>query len=162
MVSNSCTKITSLPVPGFEDIHSDDPYITAWSEQEVAYIDVLYVPPHMRGQGIGPSLVKEWIGGLDATVKRVKLMAGNLGGCDAIKFWSKLGFVKAYTGELYPEIENTMVLGVNGFSMPVPEAIEKGDDFRHWIEGLEDKEHYNRFPQQRPVSDHSIFINSGT
>lgn len=140
--------VASCPVPGFEDIHSEQPYINTWADQEVAYVDILYVPPHMRGQGIGPQLVKDWLANLDLSVKRVKLMAGNLGGCDAVAFWQKLGFIKAYTGEVYPEIENTMVLGVNGYDAPVTEIIEVGDDFRHWIECEKDEDHFNRFPQK--------------
>jgi hypothetical protein len=103
----------------------------------------------MRGQGVGTSIVNEWMEGLDASVKRVKLMASTLGGCDSVSFWSKFGFVKAYTGALYHEIENTMVLGVNGYSEPEIEDIGIGDDGRHWIEDVEDLAHYELFPQTK-------------
>ncbi|WP_045861808.1 hypothetical protein [Teredinibacter purpureus] len=53
----------------------------------------------------------------------------------AICFWSTFGFKKAYIGDyLYSEIENAMVLGVNGHSTPEPELILEGDEYRHWVE----------------------------
>lgn len=136
-------------IKGFEDIHSEKPYLTSWVEKDVAYIDILYVPPHMRSQGVGRKLVQDWIAGLDIKIKRVKLKAATLGGTDAVAFWERLGFVHAYEGVLYHEIENTMTIGVNGYSQPIKEIISADDDDRHWIESTEDVKHFLKNPQHK-------------
>lgn len=135
-------------IPGYEDIHQETPYLDADIDGEVAYVDMIYVPPSMRGRGIGVKLVNEWLLNLDLNVKRVKLKAATLGGSDAIAFWERLGFQKAYAGDhLYQEIDSAMVLGVNGYSTPVPEIILQGDEYRHWTECEQDKAHLAAHPQ---------------
>jgi ribosomal protein S18 acetylase RimI-like enzyme len=138
----------SESIKGYEDIHSEEPYLNASFVQDVAYIDMLYVPPNLRNKGVGSKLVQEWVSTLGIQIKRVKLMACTLGGKDGIHFWESLGFTKAFSGgSLYSEIENTMVLGVNGYSQPVPEFIQEHDDFRHWSDYSEDLPHFNAHPQ---------------
>ena len=46
-------------IEGFEDIHQSEPYIDAdcLEGSEVAFVFLLYVPPHMRGQGVGCSMI---------------------------------------------------------------------------------------------------------
>lgn len=133
--------------PRYEDIHSDFPYLKGWESGEVAYIDILYVPPDFRRQGKGTQLVNDWLLQLSGDVKRVKLKAVTLGGYDAVNFWCKLGFVNAYTGFLYHEIQDTMTIGVNGYENPAPEFISEADIDRHWLEGPEDLIHFSRHPQ---------------
>jgi GNAT superfamily N-acetyltransferase len=133
----------------YDDIHKEEPYLNASFVQDVAYIDMLYVPPNLRNKGVGSKLVKEWLSTLDIQIKRVKLMACTLGGKDGVHFWEGLGFTKAFSGShLYHEIENTMVLGVNGYSQPVPERIKESDDCRHLTDYSEDLPHLNSHPQK--------------
>jgi GNAT superfamily N-acetyltransferase len=136
------------PVKGYEDIHSDTPYIEAWTSGEVGYIDMLYVPPSLRGEGHGTKLVNDWIGSLDASIKRVKLTACTLGGMDGFAFWSGMGFELAYTGHVYHEVERIMVRGVNGYSMPVQEFIHSDDEgLRDLYEGADELKHFQLHPQ---------------
>jgi ribosomal protein S18 acetylase RimI-like enzyme len=142
-------------IKGYEDIHQEEPYIESWIGEDVAYIDMIYVPPAMRSTGVGASLVSDWLTSLDKSVKRVKLKAATLGGSSALKFWSRIGFVKAYSGDfLYDEIEDALVLGVNGYSTPVPEQIMEGDEYRHWTECAKDKLHFKKNPQILLIKSH--------
>lgn len=135
-------------IKGYEDIHSDTPYIEAWTSGEVGYIDMLYVPPSLRGQGHGPKLVNDWIASLDDGIKRVKLTACTLGGADGMQFWSGLGFHLAYTGQVYDEIERVMVRAVNGYSEPVKEVIQPNEvDWRDLYEGAIEAKHFLLHPQ---------------
>lgn len=142
-------------IKGFEDIHQEKPYIKfdGFLSDEVLHIDILYVPPSLRGRGIGAKVFNEWVESLPCNVKRVRLMACSLGGSDGVAFWKGLGFKNAYTGNLYDEIENALVLGINGYSTPVPEIIAEGDDYRHWMESTEDKAHLVQNPQVKAQDD---------
>jgi predicted GNAT family acetyltransferase len=137
-------------IKGYEDIHSNTAYLEydAGEESEVAYVETLYVPPWQRGKGVGAEMFKEWVKTLPSNVRRVRLKAATLGGSDSLKFWQRLGFTEAFSGHLYPEIENTMVLGVNGYSNPVVEDIAEDDEWRHWCcEEEADKKHLSENPQ---------------
>ncbi|WP_408034029.1 GNAT family N-acetyltransferase [Teredinibacter purpureus] len=51
--------MTAAAVVHFDDIHRADPYIEAWCDGEVAFIDMVYVPHEMRRKGIATTLVKD-------------------------------------------------------------------------------------------------------
>ena len=135
---------------GYEDIHRDEPYIDAEEDEVsgVAHVFMFYVPPRLRGQGIGRKVFNEWVGQLPPTIKRVRLKSATLGGSDSMEFWKSFGFTHAFCGELHDEIDNTLVLGVNGYSNPLVEQVLKsGDEYRYWLEGPEDAAHLEKYPQ---------------
>lgn len=132
------------------------PYIDADypEDSDVAHVYELYVPPSLRGQGVGTALFREFVDKLPGTVKRIRLKSIVYEGVDSMPFWKNLGFSEAFTGHLYGEIENTLVLGINGYANPMPEHIGPDDQFRHWIEGPEDAQHLDQNPQaNRPMSN---------
>jgi len=135
-------------VKGFKNIHKDEPYIDAEYSAEVGHVYMLYVPPVLRGKGVGAQVFNDWVATLPSTVKRVRLKATTCGGSDGLKFWKELGFTDAFSGCLHEEIEDTLVLGVNGYSNPIAEAVEPGgDEYRHWIEDCADIAHLTNHPQ---------------
>jgi hypothetical protein len=146
------------PIEGYEDIHNKEAYIDAdYSDMNgVAHIYMLYVPPCQRAKGVGVRIFNDWLSTLPTTTKRVRLKAATCGGSDSLKFWKRLGFTEAFTGNIYHEIENTLVLGINGYSNPVVECISIEDDFRHWIEDSDDLLHLEKNPQ---ISSPSIIMN---
>jgi GNAT superfamily N-acetyltransferase len=110
-----------------QDMHSDEPYLEAdyGSEtSECCYIDMIYVPPKLRGQGLGKKLVTDFIKNeIEPHRKRIRLKACDLGSGHTQKFWESLGFKKAYYGNTdseWGDVDDIMVLGVNG--SPTPKA----------------------------------------
>lgn len=96
----------------------------------VVLIDMFYVPPGMRGKGIGKTFYQNWESRLPKSVKLVRLMAADYGDGAGMsnQFWERMGFEYNYTGDNLPyEVEQMMWKGVNGH--PTPPAIESdGDD----------------------------------
>lgn len=140
---------SSGAVQGFEDIHAMEPYIEADISETngVAHVYMIYVPPAQRGKGKAAAVFSEWLSTLPLTTTRIRLKAASCGGSDALKFWKSLGFTESFSGNIYHEVENTLVLGVNGWSNPVTECLSDDDDFREWLEGKEDRDHLANHPQ---------------
>ena len=113
---------------GYEDIYSDTPYINidGGEDCKCQYIDMLYIPPHLRGQGHGKRLVEEFIAKIPTGVERVRLTASALGSGDSRPFWESLGFKSAYYGNTdsdWFDVECVMVKGVNGHRTPRAEKL---------------------------------------
>jgi len=68
------------------------PFLATHLTDDVAWIDVLFVPQDHRRQGFGRRMVMEWLSKLPATIKKIELLAVDLDGGSPIGFWKKLGF----------------------------------------------------------------------
>lgn len=148
---NSSTNKTSDPIPGYEDIHSNEPYINvdhSSSNSKCCYIDMIYVPPHLRGQGIGKKLVLDFIENeLESNKERIRLISCDLGSGDSKKFWEEFGFKQAYYGNTdseWGELKDIMVLGVNGHYTPKPEKLTSRNNDREMHECEEDLRHIHK------------------
>jgi hypothetical protein len=131
----------------FSDIVREEPYVEYETGLDVAYIDMIFVPKDMRSQGVGTRVFNEFLENLDPQIKRLRLKAATLGGCDAASFWKRQGFKEAYTGDLDgSDALDVLSRGVNGYSDPVPEHLNEGD-YRHYLEGDEDLAHLAKHPQ---------------
>jgi GNAT superfamily N-acetyltransferase len=130
---------------GYEDIYSDTPYLNfdmGGKDAKCWYIDQMYVPPNLRGNGEGKRLIKEFLENeLDSDVQRVRLIACSLGSGDTRAFYKSLGFNQCYYGNTDGEdgdIGNIMVLGVNGFPTPRSEKVTSRNNEREMHESQED------------------------
>lgn len=115
---------------GYEDIYKDKPYLDidmGGNDSKCWYIDMMYVPPNLRGNGEGKKLFEEFIkNDLDSDVNRLRLKSCALGAGCTLAFWESLGFKKAYYGNTdsdWADVENIMVLGVNNNPTPKPEKL---------------------------------------
>jgi len=68
------------------------PFLATHLADDVAWIDVLFVPQEHRRQGFGRRMVAEWLSKLPATIKKIELLAVDLDGGSPVGFWKKLGF----------------------------------------------------------------------
>jgi hypothetical protein len=68
------------------------PFLATHLTEDVAWIDVLFVPQENRRQGFGRRMVMEWLSKLPATIKKIELLAVDLDGGSPVGFWKKLGF----------------------------------------------------------------------
>ena len=78
------------------------PFLATHLNDDVAWIDVLFVPKEYRHQGHGRRMVLEWLSKLPATIKKIELLAVDLDGGSPVGFWKKLGF--DVEDKYYPEI----------------------------------------------------------
>jgi len=78
------------------------PFLATHLTEDVAWIDVLFVPKENRCQGFGRRMVLEWLSKLPATIKKIELLAVDLDGGSPVGFWKKLGF--DVEDKYYPEI----------------------------------------------------------
>lgn len=68
------------------------PFLATHLTDDVAWIDVLFVPKENRNQGHGRRMVLEWLSKLPATIKKIELLAVDLDGGSPVGFWRKMGF----------------------------------------------------------------------
>jgi ribosomal protein S18 acetylase RimI-like enzyme len=68
------------------------PFLATHLAEDIAWIDVLFVPQEHRRQGFGRRMVSEWLSKLPATIKKIELLAVDLDGGSPVGFWKKLGF----------------------------------------------------------------------
>ena len=78
------------------------PFLATHLTDDVAWIDVLFVPQEYRRQGHGRRMVVEWLSKLPATIKKIELLAVDLDGGSPVGFWKKMGF--DVEDRYYPEI----------------------------------------------------------
>ena len=137
----------AIPEVGYEDIYSDNPYLREEMDgdnSECCYIELIYVPPHLRGKGHGKTLVDSFLSSLPKHIKRVRLKACALGSGDTAPFWESFGFRPAYTGDLDgPQYDLTgiLVLGVNGCKTPRTERLTAETNDREMFECADDLNH---------------------
>jgi len=102
---------------------------THLTEDDVAWIDVLFVPEEHRRQGFGRRMVSEWLSKLPATIKKIELLAVDLDGGSPVGFWKKLGFdvEDKYFPELMSGCYMVHPLGSSGEDAPAksPETETK-------------------------------------
>lgn len=139
---------------GYEDIYNSRPYLKSevGTEGEVAYIDILYVPPHLRKQGYGTQLMWRFLWNLPPNIKRVRVNAVALGSGSTKAFYRKFGFTPAYQGFITHECRDVMVVGVNGHPTPPPEHLRKGqaeEEFRDLYEDENTKQFLTFWEKQR-------------
>ncbi|WP_310622219.1 GNAT family N-acetyltransferase [Flexibacterium corallicola] len=127
---------------GFEDIFSTQPYIKAWEDESILYIDMLYVPPSLRGTGIGTQLAKSTMAQASSLIQRVRLRSAALGSGHTMPFWKSLGFQPAYdVTRLSEDIDNVadiLVMGLNNHPTPAPIPLTDDSEFRDIIEHIDD------------------------
>jgi len=68
------------------------PFLATHLSDDVAWIDVLFVPQEHRRRGYGRRMVMEWLAKLPATIKKIELLAVDLDGGSPVGFWKKMGF----------------------------------------------------------------------
>jgi ribosomal protein S18 acetylase RimI-like enzyme len=68
------------------------PFLATHLTDDVAWIDVLFVPKEQRHQGFGRRMVLQWLSRLPATIKKIELLAVDLDGGSPVGFWKKMGF----------------------------------------------------------------------
>lgn len=78
------------------------PFLATHLNDDVAWIDVLFVPKEQRFQGFGRRMVLEWLSKLPATIKKIEVLAVDLDGGSPVGFWKKMGF--DVEDKYYPEI----------------------------------------------------------
>lgn len=78
------------------------PFLATHLTDDVAWIDVLFVPKDRRHQGFGRRMVLEWLSKLPATIKKIEVLAVDLDGGSPVGFWKKMGF--DVEDKYYPEI----------------------------------------------------------
>lgn len=78
------------------------PFLATHLTDDVAWIDVLFVPQEYRCQGHGRRMVLEWLSKLPATINKIELLAVDLDGGSPVGFWKKMGF--DVEDRYYPEI----------------------------------------------------------
>jgi len=102
---------------------------THLTEDDVAWIDVLFVPEEHRRRGFGRRMVSEWLSKLPATIKKIELLAVDLDGGSPVGFWKKLGFdvEDKYFPELMSGCYMVHPLGSSGEDAPAksPETETK-------------------------------------
>jgi hypothetical protein len=101
---------------------------------ETAYIEMMHVPPALRGAGHGRAHYAQWESSLPKTVKLVHLHAADTGAGPSDGFWQRMGYDYRYDygrdvdtaeGPHY-EASKEMWKGVNGH--PTPETVRVGAD----------------------------------
>lgn len=116
---------------GYEDIYRPQPYIETEIDRDRLIVTMLYVPPELRGQGLGTQLVNQLIAEVPTSVKVILLLACSLGSGDTLQFWQRFGFVPVYSGDL-SKTGNVLNLPVNGWPAPPVEVLPVGEE-RHYI-----------------------------
>jgi hypothetical protein len=137
-------KNVGVPEKGYEDIYSDIPYIDADEDQCIngsvkMLLHVLYVPPYLRGQGIGTELFTNWLNALPINIVQIDLKSCSLGSGHTKAFWEKLGFVPAYSGctdTSEGDATDILVRATNGHDAPAPIELVAGQT-AHYIFGVE-------------------------
>lgn len=84
------------------------------------FIDLVFVPEHLRRTGVGTAIYRAWEKELDSHIERVELMVLP---CEAvIKFWVGLGFRPKYESDQKLGLDEKLlyIKGVNGFVTPCP------------------------------------------
>lgn len=126
------------PEKGYEDIHSDTPYIDYDVEGDKAIIHIMYMPPQLRGHGFGKTMFASWLGQIDKSITHVILKSCSLGTGHTKPFWESFGFVSAYCGCTETDegdATDILVVGTNGHPTPEPVELFKGQS-AHYIFGV--------------------------
>mgnify|MGYP005987730575 CR=1 FL=1 len=124
------------PEKGYEDIHSDTPYIDFEIEGDQAIIHLMYMPPQLRGHGFGKTMITRWFALLDKNITHVVLKSCSLGTGHTKPFWEKFGFESAYFGCTDEDnAKDILVVGTNGHPTPAPVELFEGQS-AHYIFGV--------------------------
>lgn len=116
---------------GFEDIHSDKPYLDWDVDGKRVLLHMLYIPRTQRRNGVGKYLFQQLISELPEDIEYIRLKSACLGSGDTITFWKSLGFKSAYECTCEDNLR-ILHLAVNGFELPVVEIITDCEE-RHYI-----------------------------
>lgn len=104
---------------------STEPYIDAHRSGGRVIIDMLWVPPSQRGEGVGTRYYEEWEKTIPPDVTRIEAWAADTEGeGNSDRFWESLGFEYKFEGEedkLDYESAHWMWKGANGH--PTPKRI---------------------------------------
>jgi predicted GNAT family acetyltransferase len=125
---------------GYEDIHSDTPYIDFDIEGDKALIHLVYMPPKLRGHGFGKAMFANWLNQLDTHVTHAILKSCSLATGHTKPFWTSLGFKSAYYGCTDTDegdATDILVMGTNKHETPDPVELLKGQS-AHYIFGVMD------------------------
>ena len=140
------------PEAGYEDIFSNTPYLEEdWGggDGKCCYIDQVYVPPGLRGQGLGKELFRKFLSEIPKHVERIRLKSCALGSGHTRPFWEAVGFRSAYQGDLdapWGDLSDIMVMGVNGHPTPPQEVLTAETNDRQMHEEKADKVHTSKEP----------------
>lgn len=116
---------------------SEEPYIDGHlSGNQIAWVDMLYVPRNMRGTGVGTKMYLDWEKRLPSTVERVIIHVSDTEGeGQPFQFWDTLGFESPFfiphwmdISEVHEDDLASMWKGVNGHPTPKPKEYELEDD----------------------------------
>lgn len=133
------SKSPALPEKGFEDIFKSYPYLRDEFDGRVAYVEMIFVPKSIRGNGIGKAMLKNWLNELPSEIEEVCLTAIN--GCsgDTLEFYKAFGFQYKYSSFSKKTDDHTrriMILGVNGHKTASPIPLMPGQN-AHYMLGIE-------------------------
>lgn len=106
-------------------------------------VDELWLPPHMRGEGLGPKVYQQWEQNIPRDVKYLKLMPVDYGHGDPTGFWEKMGFKHVS--------DKWMAKGVNG--NPTPQPV-KEQQMPGWYDEEEEEEKYAHLPSMAQAAQH--------
>ena len=126
------------PEKGYEDIFSDTPYIDFDIEGDKAIIHLMYMPPKLRGNGFGKTMLAQWFSLLDESVTHVVLKSCSLGTGHTKPFWALFGFESAYYGCTDTDegdATDILVVGMNNHPTPSPVELLEGQS-AHYIFGV--------------------------
>lgn len=68
------------------------PFLSSHIEGEVAWVNLLYVPPSRRRHGLGRHMFEDWLHRLPPDVHSIKLVVAAVDGEATDGFWAKMGF----------------------------------------------------------------------
>lgn len=129
-----------LSEEGYEDIFKPFPYIESDVTESVAYLEQIFTPASLRGNGFGTSMLKNWIDSLPESVTQIRLVAvDGVSGC-TLEFYKSFGFKHAYTcldGIDDVHTSRILTMGVNGNETVEAEELKKGQ-VAHYLFGVED------------------------
>lgn len=120
--------------------------VKAKRKGSVIVVDELWIPPDMRGQGIGPQVYWDWEKKVPTDVKYLKLMPVDYGSGDPVGFWEKLGF--RHVSKFW------MAKGVNGNEIPEPHALDAAVKEQWGDEEEEGEQDFSQLPSMKQAAAH--------
>lgn len=123
---------------GYEDIHSDTPYIDFDYDGNKAIVHLFYMPPHLRGNGLGIGMFHNWLNQLDNVITHIVLKSCKLSTGHTKPFWESFGFKPAYCGCINTvdgDASDILTLGANHHQTPAPIELKEGQS-AHYIFGV--------------------------
>lgn len=115
--------------------NADKPYVDAHqSGEHTVEIEMMFVPEHIRGTGVGRKTYEEWEAALPSHIHLVTAWAANTGDGKSNMFWEAMGFDYKYVPEGDSEADDNvdfwwwMWKGVNGHPTPPSIPVDTFED----------------------------------